>query len=346
MIRCHRLSHPASPLLYLVILLCSACGGPQQVELSGPTMGTQYHVTLRPLPQDYSAESLQAAIDRRLAEINRIMSTYDPDSELSRLNENASTDWVRISDALSTVLTEARRISVLSDGVFDVTVGPLVNLWGFGPRRGEGRIPDEAAIAAARERVGYRMLKLRADPPAVRKARPDLYIDLSAIAKGYGVDQVAELLEAAGVTDYLVEIGGELRTRGVNVEGRPWQIGIEKPAVGERTVQEVIGLSGQGMATSGDYRNFFEIDGQRYAHVIDPTTGWPVRHRLASVSVLDPSCMTADGFATALLALGPERGYALAEREQLAALFIVITPEGRFEEHATMAFQPDSGDGS
>lgn len=322
--------------LYLLVLLLTACGGSEQIVLSGPTMGTGYRITLRPLPDGHTAESLQAAIDERLVAINRVMSTYDPDSELSRLNRNPDGDWITVSEELYTVLAEAQRISELSDGAFDVTVGPLVNLWGFGPDRGDDRVPDEAAIATARERVGYRMLELRAEPLAARKARPDLYIDLSAIAKGYGVDEIAGLLESAGVNHYLVDIGGELRARGVNEQDDPWRIGIEKPEPGERTVREIIGLRDTGMATSGDYRNFFELDGRRYAHVIDPATGWPIRHRLASVTVLHSRCMNADGLATALLAMGPERGFALAEHAQLAALFIVITDEG-FESRPTPA---------
>lgn len=322
--------------LYLLVLLLTACGGPEQIVLSGPTMGTGYRITLRPLPEGYTAESLQAAIDERLVAINRVMSTYDPDSELSQLNRNPDGDWITVSEELYTVLAEAQRISELSDGAFDATVGPLVNLWGFGPEFGSDEIPDDAAIAAAREQVGYRMLELRTGRPAVRKARPDLYIDLSAIAKGYGVDEIAGLLESAGVNHYLVDIGGELRARGVNEQDDPWRIGIEKPEPGERTVREIIGLRDTGMATSGDYRNFFELDGRRYAHVIDPATGWPIRHRLASVTVLHSRCMNADGLATALLAMGPERGFALAEHTQLAALFIVITDEG-FESRPTPA---------
>ena len=321
----------------LLALLLAGCSDPPQVELTGPTMGTHYRVSLRPLPEAHDRASLQAAIDTRLAAINRVMSTYDPDSELSRFNRNTGTGWVPVSAELYTVLAEAQRLGELSEGRFDVTVGPLVNLWGFGPERASAGIPDESAIAAARLRVGYRMLELRAEPPAARKTRPDLYVDLSAIAKGYGVDEIAGLLENLGVTDYLVEIGGELRAHGANDQGRPWRIGIEKPQPGEHTVQTIIELRDQALATSGDYRNFFEHQGQRYAHVIDPLSGWPVRHRLASVSVLHPSCMTADGFATALLALGPERGLALAEREQLAALFIVITDDG-FEQRSTAAF--------
>ncbi len=231
------------------------------------------------------------------------------------------------------------------DGVFDVTVGPLVNLWGFGPQRGLDRIPEPQALAAARERVDYRLLALRDDPPALRKARPDLTIDLSAIAKGYGVDEIAGLLESVEVTDYLVDIGGELRARGVNDQGEVWRIGIEQPRADGRQVERIIGLRDTAMATSGDYRNFFEIDGRRYSHIIDPRTGWPVAHRLASVSVLHPSAMTADGWATGLLALGPESALALADREQLAVLLIVISDDG-FETRATAAFSAATGESS
>jgi len=311
----------------------------QSVQLTGATMGTTYTVKILRIPESITAKALQAEMDRLLAGINRQMSTYDPDSELSQFNRNPSTGWVPVSSELLFVLQEAQRVSQLTDGAFDVTVGPLVNLWGFGPTLTNDDIPTDTAIDEALTRVGYRRLQLRDDPPALQKTLADIYVDLSAIAKGYAVDRLAEYLEMLAISDYMVEIGGELRVKGHNAQGVPWRIAIEKPTPNERTVERVLRLTDQGIATSGDYRNFFERDGQRYSHAIDPHTGRPIRHQLASVSVIHPSVTTADALATGLIVMGPEKGFQLAEQQGLAALFIVIN-NGEFKEKSTSAFAP------
>ena len=302
-------------------------------------MGTGYSITLLTLPADQTRENLQTAIDDRLAAINRVMSTYDPQSELSQFNRSDRTGPIPASPELRTVLSAALELSRISQGAFDATVAPLVNLWGFGPGAGEDRLPTDDEIDQARNRVGFERIQVDDSAGAIRKTRPDVIVDLSAIAKGYAVDQIGDYLESLGASDYLVEIGGELRLKGNNPRGESWSIAIEKPVAGERSIKRIVQISDKGMATSGDYRNFFEIDGQRYSHAIDPDTGRPVRHTLASVTVLADNCMLADGWATALLVLGPDAGRALAEQQQLAALFIVITPQG-FEEQPTTAFQP------
>lgn len=315
----------------------AACGGPEPVQFSGRTMGTGYTVKAVGVPETIDAQTLQARIDAILAGINRRMSTYDQNSELSRFNRNPSTEWVAISDELALVIKEALRISRVSGGAFDPTVGPLVNLWGFGPEMKDDEVPSQEALDAARARVGYEKVELRAAPSALRKARGDIYLDLSAVAKGYAVDRVAAYLESLNIPDYMVEIGGELRAKGHNPRGEPWNIAIEKPVPGEQSIQRIVQLTGDGVATSGDYRNFFEKDGQRYSHAIDPHTGWPIHHRLASVTVIDPSCMHADALATTLLVLGPEAGFELAQRQDLAAFFIVIDHDG-FVEKTTAKF--------
>ena len=329
---------PNSTYRTLVLFLCwalGACdgGSTEQIVLSGATMGTTYTIKVIGDPSD----TLQAEIDRIFADINRKMSTYDPDSELSRFNQNQSTDWIAISEELRLVMAEALAVSALSEGAFDVTVGPLVNLWGFGPQITDGGIPSEQALAKARARTGYRQLHLRDDPPALKKDRSDLYIDLSAIAKGYAVDKVADHLDIVGVPHYLVELGGELRAKGHNPQGKPWTIAIERPTPGKQAVEQVIQITAQGVATSGDYRNFFELNGQRYAHAINPHTGWPVKHRLGSVTVVAKSTMRADAMATALLVLGPEAGMALAQSQHLAAFFIIANDHG-FTERSTPTF--------
>ena len=307
------------------------------LEFAGETMGTTYHVTLHPLPAGGAADELPARVDALLANVNQRMSTYIADSEISLFNASAVATWFDLADATYTVLEEAQRINRLSDGAFDVTVGPAVNLWGFGPGNATPRVPTPGEIDALLPRIGQSLLALRAEPPAVRKARPDLYVDLSAIAKGYAVDEIASLLEQFDVAHYLVEIGGELRARGVSQRGDRWRVAVEKPVVGERSIYKVLQVSDTGVATSGNYRIFFDHDGERYAHTIDPRTAKPVDHNLASVTVLHPSAMTADALATAFSVLGPEQGLALAGKLGIAALFIVVE-DSALKERPSQAY--------
>ena len=302
---------------------------------NGATMGTTYNVKVS-LPEGYSGENkaVADAMTACLESVNQRMSTYIPDSELSRFNQHASTKPFEASKALIEVVREAQRISALSEGAFDVTVGPLVDAWGFGPET-RGTPPTSEQLATLRERVGY--MKLRVGE-GLQKDHPMLHVDLSSIAKGYGVDECARRLDSLGFQHYMVEVGGEVRVKGRNPEGEPWRIGIERPEVSGREIHQVVSLTDVSMATSGDYRNYYELDGQRISHTIDPRTGAPIRHHLASVSVLHADCMTADGYATMLNVLGPERGFELAQREGIAALFLVKVDDG-FEERITDAFK-------
>lgn len=301
-------------------------------------MGTSYSVKAVGVPREIETGQIQADVDAILRQVNDVMSTYDDDSELSRFNRSRSTDWVIVSTDLLAVVDKAIRVSHLSGGAFDVTVGPLVNLWGFGPGPVRGEMPTADQIQAAATKVGYQRLHVRDSPPALRKDDPDLYVDLSAIAKGYGVDQVATYLEGLGIESYLVEIGGDLRAKGDKEPQTPWRIGIEQPTPADRRVQKIIPIRDGAVATSGDYRNFFEVGDQRFSHAIDPRTGRPVTHNLASVTVISTSAMHADAMATALLVMGAEAGFQLAERENLAAYFLVDNGEG-FSERSTSAFQ-------
>lgn len=324
----------------LIMLLIAAC--PRQpahevVALQGFTMGTSYSIQVVDMPASIEPQRLQVEIDAELELVNNLMSTYREGSELSRFNRSRSKDWFAVSPALVSLVQTALRTSDLSGGAFDATVGPLVNLWGFGPGGESSSVPKDAQIAEARARVGHDKLSVRADPPSLRKSEPELYLDLSAIAKGYGVDRIAGLLDRAGVADYLVEIGGELRGRGHNGSGQPWRIAIERPDRNKREVHKVVELRGGAMATSGDYRNFFELDGKLYSHSIDPRTGRPVSHNLASVTVLAPTAARADALATAFLVLGPKEGPDLAESLGAAALFILRTPNG-YSDRQTSAF--------
>jgi thiamine biosynthesis lipoprotein len=306
-------------------------------------MGTLYTVKIVDPPRSVDPQALRAGIDRLLRQVDTRMSTYMPDSELSRFNAARTGDWIAVSPGLVTVLKEALRVSEATGGAFDVTVGPLVNLWGFGPGGGADELPSDGALQAALARVGYRHLHLRDSPPAVSKDRPDLYVDLSAIAKGYAVDRVTEYLASQDMENYMVEVGGEVRARGHNARGTRWRIAIERPSAHGRAVQLIVALDDAGVATSGDYRNYFERDGYRYSHTIDPTTGRPITHTLASVTVIAPSTMHADALATGLMVLGPQKGYALAGRLGLAAFFILKIEDG-FRERTTPAFIPYRSD--
>lgn len=328
--------------LFLVFLL-SGCGDPTggnqtlAFDAAGQTMGTSYSVKVSFLPGGVEAKQLKSDIDALLELINDQMSTYRPNSELSRFNNQQSDKWQTVSKGLFDVLREALKISGLTHGAFDISVGPLVNLWGFGPDPMNFKAPSDLAIQEQLKRIGYRHIQLQDEPLGIRKTIPDLYLDLSAIAKGYGVDQVGLLLENRGIKDYLVEIGGELRLKGHKPDGSSWRIAIEKPSAEQRMIQKIVPATDIAIATSGDYRNFFEADGVRFSHTIDPRTGRPINHNLASVTILSETAMEADAWATAFMVLGAEEGFRLAEQEKLAVLFIVKTEQG-FGEISTTAF--------
>ncbi len=298
------------------------------IELQGATMGTTYSVVVSDAPHGLDEATLRSAVEERLAAVSDKMSNWDPTSEVSRLNGSDAQTPIPLSPELYTVLEAAQQVHRDSNGYFDVTLGPLIELWGFGAPERTSEPPAPSALEEARLRTGQdRVLALSASPPALRKLHPDANVYLAALAKGYGVDQVASELRAQGLGDFLVEIGGDLFAAGVNPRGMPWRIGVEKPDARSRTVQRVVPVSGRGMATSGDYRNYFEQDGVRYSHIIDPQTGRPIAHSTASVTVLAGNAMLADAWATALLAMGHERGLPLARSLGLAVLFIYRAPQ-------------------
>ncbi len=320
-------------------LCCSACSRlapstPQRLTtFSGPTMGTRYTVKLVDLPTGVDPETIRQEIERKLDHIDALMSTYDPDSELSRLNRFADTEWFSVSHEMARVIGEAVRIGQLTGGAFDITIGPLVNLWHFGPDKDlPDRIPSPEEITRAKSNVGFHNIEVRLSPPAVRKKRPGLCIDLSGIAKGFAVDQIAEHLECRGIENYFVDVGGDLRVKGCNQRGKPWNVAIEAPLADARAIQRTVPLVHGAMATSGDYRNYFEQNDIRYSHIIDPRSGKPISHKLASVTVLDSRCMRADALATALMVLGPKAGYELALQQSLPALFLVKSGAGFVEK--------------
>ena len=315
---------PDSPALHLI---------------EGSTMGTTYAVRVVADGRgEDGSDALREAVERVLAGVDGRMSTWRPESELSRFNRLQSNEPFPVSADTLAVFRHAQEISALTGGAFDVTVAPLVDAWGFGPAGRPAAFPDAAEIERLRGRVGYRQLRIDGPASTIRKLHPLLAADLSALAKGYAVDQVAELLRGEQFESYLVEVGGEVRTRGRSERGDAWRVGIERPVAGAPAVQRLFGLSNLALATSGDYRNYYEVEGRRLSHTIDPRTGRPVTHRLASASVIDPLCVRADALATALEVLGPDQGFALAVEQGWAALLIGRRADGTLYERETPAF--------
>lgn len=335
----------ATVLLVAAIMLCSCTKPPATaslVTICGPTMGTQYTIKTVGLPDGVTDVSLQSDIDALLRRINQQMSTYLDNSEVSRFNRAIAGEWFEVSRETAMVLHSAQHHSERTGGAFDATLGPLVDLWHFGPQHAQRSLPNDHQIAAVQSRVGFEKLQVRMEPPGLTKSVDGLQIDLSAIAKGYAVDAVAELLTTRGIHAYMVEIGGELRVKGSRPGGDGWRIGIESPRMDKREILRVVQLDNVAMATSGDYRNYFEVDGKRYSHTINPRTGRPVEHQLASVTVLAHDCMTADALATALMVMGPETGLTFANENSVAALLISRTERG-FAQQASQEFAALSG---
>jgi thiamine biosynthesis lipoprotein len=308
-------------------------------EFSGETMGTNFLVKVAAASMSRDEHAVVAStVTARLAAVNALMSTWDPDSELSRFNRYASTDAFPVSGETLRVLAAAREVSEQSGGAFDVTIRPLVQVWGFGDGARVPGGPDPGELSRLRERVGWQRVELGVG--SLSKSRPDVVCDLSAIAKGYAVDAVSGDLVRLGYRSHLVEVGGELRARGHKPNGSPWRVAIEVPeASGRRAVHRAVPLVDRAMATSGDYRNYYEQDGVRISHTIDPRSGHPIRHGLASVTVIHEQAMFADAWATALNVLGPEEGFQLAVERGLAGYFIVREKDGTFGTRATPAFE-------
>lgn len=309
----------------------------QPVLLQGKTMGTTFNVKFFPTLQDLNKANLYKEVDAELVRINQLMSTYIADSELSRFNQAKANQAFTLSLDNVAILNKSFQIYKESNGAFDVTVGPLVNLWGFGP---EGRIekrPSLADVTRVKSYVGRDKVVLKGN--IATKKHDKVYVDFSSIAKGYAVDKVAELLETKGIKNYLVEIGGEMRLSGVKPGGKAWSVAVEKPVTNRREAQLIFSIGDMAMATSGDYRNYFESEGIRFSHTIDPKTAEPITHKLVSVTVLHPSAASADGYATAINVLGPVAGIEFAEKHKLAAYIIVKTEDG-FAEVLSTAFKP------
>ncbi|MCA9214951.1 MAG: FAD:protein FMN transferase [Planctomycetales bacterium] len=350
-------------MLWLFVLLlasAAASANDRPLSITGATMGTTYSVKigtaspgLDPLSGVVtengrsSIDVLHELIDERLAEIDQRMSTYKVDSEVTIFNSSKSEDWFPVSAETATVVNRALEISAQTNGAFDITVGPLVRLWNFGAgSKANPTVPTGTEIERTQSQTGYSNLDVRLEPPALRKRIPTLEIDLSGIGKGYAVDQIASLLETHRISDYLVEIGGEIRVSGqpAHRSGQAnWSLGIEAPRSDTRSVSQVLALTNQAMASSGDYRNFFEVDGVRYSHTIDPRTGRPVQHQFAASTILASDCATADALATAILVMGPN-AMEFCNSNGVPALLFERTADLRsisFNSHTSDVFPVD-----
>ncbi len=345
----------SSALNFQIVCLClvtspqSASGQQQLVEWSGTTMGPIEYKVIVAVDEKQDVTHLPDAVSEALESINRMMSTYQPDSEVSRFNRSESLDWFPVTSETLAVVERAQEVSRRSDGAFDITVKPLVELWNFGAGRGEFQVPSDEAISERLAQVGYQFLETKESPPAIRKLRPGIQIDLSAIAKGYAVDRAGAVLEQHKIVNYFVEVGGEVVCRGEKKPGVAWRVGIERPTAGIREVHVALALRDRAVATSGNYRNFYDVDGHRYSHTIQPKTGRPVEHGLTSVSVIASDCMTADALATAVMVLGQELGWKLCQTYD-AALMTIEDVDGQWQEWqspnfvATGALHSESSD--
>lgn len=324
---------------FAIFFLASCAESPTTpAVIQGNTMGTTYSVRYYD-DIAVSSDDLKQQIDTLLVEVNRQMSTYQGRSEISQFNQQNAPFEKTISAEFADVISLSQQLSEMTGGYFDVTVGPLVNLWGFGPDGRPVNPPSEQEIQAALEKTGMDAIEL--EQQTLSKTA-DRYVDLSAIAKGYGVDLVAQLLEDKGANNFLVEIGGEIRVSGLKPGQQEWKLAVETPetdaALGARSVQKILNLTDAGMATSGDYRNFFEVDGTRYSHTIDPFTGMPSAHSLGSVTVIADTCARADALATAMLVMGTDKALKLANKQNIAAYFIVRSDTG-FQERYSEAWK-------
>ena len=328
--------------LVLLWLLCpSACDSKKEHVFYGNTMGTTYHVKV--VAQGaHDPTFLKKRIDQRLEEINRSMSTYIKDSEISLFNQNSRIhEKQAVSDDFLYVMKESEKLYHLTGGAWDGTVKPLVDLWGFSRQGIPESIPEQSSIKEALSKIGFDKIRIDAKGRSLQKIVPGVTVDLSSIAKGFGVDQIAKLIRENGYSDFIVEIGGEVVASGKTREGTPWKIGINTPDKDAPIdqVYKTMNLENQAVATSGDYRNFNEINGVRYSHILDPRTGYPINNRVVSVTILSGNCTFADGLATAVMVLGPDAGLDLINRlDNTEGLIITRDENGRLTDHPSKGF--------
>lgn len=323
-------------LLSVVILLTGCDNTSEPVApkaavtvLDGKTMGTFWRVSVIGIDKA-QADELQKKVQRLLDGDDMLLSTWKNDSALMRFNHSQSlTPWP-VSEAMADIVTESLRVGQKTHGAMDITVGPLVNIWGFGPEKQPVKTPTQAQIDAAKARTGLQYLSVinRAGQQFLQKSLPDLYVDLSTVGEGYAADHLAQLMTQEGISRYLVSVGGALVSRGMNADGQPWRVAIQKPTDRENAVQAIVDINGYGISTSGSYRNYYELDGQRISHVIDPQTGRPITHKLVSVTVIAPAALEADAWDTGLMVLGPQKAQQVVREQGLAVYMILKEGEG------------------
>jgi FAD:protein FMN transferase len=328
------------PCILLLVFL-TGCGVEKEVVFDGTTMGTTYQIKI---VAGYfkSTSGLKDKIDNRLQVINRSMSTYLPDSEISRFNAIQDTrEKLAVSDDFLQVMLAARDIYEKTGGAWDGTIKPLVNLWGFGNTRQTHQVPHEVEIKKQMRWIGFQHIAIFPEG-YLQKKKSTITLDLASIAKGYAVDQISHLLNSSGLENYLVEIGGEVFASGYRKDGTPWRVGINQPSTSASTtyVYKVVPLHNRAMATSGDYRNYFEAGGKRYSHIIDPRTGYPVDNTVVSVSIVADTCMFADGLATAIMVMGLEHGMTLINSlKDVEGFIIVRKTDHEIAHYMTEAFR-------
>ncbi len=313
----------------LLLTGCDTGSKAQPTVLEGKTMGTFWRVSLVDIDAQ-QAKNLQQKIQAQLDGDDRLMSTWKGDSALMQFNHSTSTAPWPVSAAMADIITTALRVGEKTDGAMDITVGPLVNLWGFGPDKQPVKTPDQAQIDAAKARTGLAHLTVinRAGEQFLQKDLPDLFVDLSTVGEGYAADHLARLMEQQGIGRYLVSVGGALASRGLNAQGQPWRVAIQKPTDRENVAQAIVDINGHGISTSGSYRNYYELDGKRISHIIDPRSGRPIQHELVSVTVIAPTALEADTWDTGLMVLGTDKAKEVVQREGLAVMMIIKEGEG------------------
>ncbi|MET0773996.1 MAG: FAD:protein FMN transferase [Pseudomonas mandelii] len=324
----------------MLVGVLSGCGNGDSLErFDGPTMGSRYSIQYVKHSSTLGPKAVQAEVENILAEVDRQFSTYRSDSDIERFNDLPANRCQKMPAPILKLIRVAQLLSEQSEGAYDLTVEPLLNLWGFGPQAREEKVPTAQALAEVRQRVGYQHLRIDRDQLCKDAA---VEVDFNSIAAGYAVDTIAEKLEAMGIRNYLAEVTGELKAAGKKLDGSSWRIALEEPRDDRQVAERVIAVDGYGLSTSGDYRNYFEQDGRRYSHTFDARTGAPVSHTLASVTVINPSALMADGLSTLLLILGPERGWDYAEKHDIGAFFVIRADTG-FVTRTNQAFERLSG---
>jgi len=330
--------------LVVLFFLLAGCDNQEKTAsrglvLEGKTMGTYWRVSLAGVDSSQE-QGLRDKIQAQLDEDDRLMSTWKNDSALSRFNQFDSTAPYPVSEAMSDIITMALRVGAKTEGAMDITVGPLVNLWGFGPHKAPEKTPDEAEITAAKALTGLHHLQVinASGKQWLKKDLPSLSVDLSTIGEGYAADHLARLMEQNGIGRYLVSVGGTVVARGMNSEGNAWRVAIQKPTDRESVIQALVDINGHAISTSGSYLNYYELDGKRISHIINPETGRPIDHNLVSVSVISTTAMEADAWDTGLMVLGAEKAKQVAQKEGLA-VYLITRGEHGFETWMSPQFK-------